>query len=59
MHRVHHQRGRHCANYSDLPIWDLLFGTFNNPKFAPSLTGFPDHNELRVKDLLFGKKVKI
>ena len=32
MHRVHHERGRHCKNYSDLPIWDLMFGTYEKPK---------------------------
>ena len=32
MHRLHHKRGVHEGNYSDLPIWDILFGTFRNPK---------------------------
>ncbi|NRA46560.1 MAG: sterol desaturase family protein [Oligoflexales bacterium] len=32
MHRIHHQRGRHYNNFSDLPIWDIMFGTFENPK---------------------------
>ena len=30
-HCVHHQEGVHSFNYSDLPIWDMLFGTFRNP----------------------------
>ena len=30
-HSVHHQRGLHAFNYSDLPLFDLLFGTFRNP----------------------------
>lgn len=35
-HSVHHQRGVHRWNYSDLPLWDIVFGTFRNPKdFAP------------------------
>jgi sterol desaturase/sphingolipid hydroxylase (fatty acid hydroxylase superfamily) len=35
-HSVHHQRGVHAFNYSDLPVFDLLFGTFRNPTaFAP------------------------
>ena len=30
-HGVHHERGIHGFNYSNLPLWDLLFGTFRNP----------------------------
>lgn len=30
-HRVHHARGVHAHNYADLPLWDMLFGTFHNP----------------------------
>lgn len=30
-HFVHHQREIHAFNYGDLPIWDILFGTFRNP----------------------------
>jgi sterol desaturase/sphingolipid hydroxylase (fatty acid hydroxylase superfamily) len=33
-HCVHHQRGVHAHNYSDLPLWDILFGTFHNPREA-------------------------
>jgi sterol desaturase/sphingolipid hydroxylase (fatty acid hydroxylase superfamily) len=30
-HGVHHGRGVHRFNYADLPLWDMLFGTFRNP----------------------------
>lgn len=30
-HAIHHQRGVHAYNYSDLPLWDLVFGTLRNP----------------------------
>lgn len=30
-HFVHHQRDVHAYNYGDLPIWDVLLGTFRNP----------------------------
>lgn len=59
MHRIHHQRGVHHYNYSDLPVWDMIFGTYNNPHHAPDPTGFPNDNENRVLDLLKGKKLKI
>ena len=31
-HGVHHAHGAHRYNYSDLPLWDILFGTFRNPR---------------------------
>src|SRR6202011_1341529 len=31
-HCVHHQEGLHSFNYSDLPLWDLMFGTLKNPR---------------------------
>ncbi len=31
-HSVHHGRGVHHYNYSDLPLFDILFGTFRNPR---------------------------
>jgi sterol desaturase/sphingolipid hydroxylase (fatty acid hydroxylase superfamily) len=30
-HCLHHRRGVHAWNYSDLPLWDILWGTFRNP----------------------------
>jgi len=35
-HSVHHGRGVHRWNYSDLPLWDMVFGTFRNPSGAVS-----------------------
>jgi sterol desaturase/sphingolipid hydroxylase (fatty acid hydroxylase superfamily) len=41
-HSYHHERGVHARNYADLPLFDILFGTFHNPRdFAPA-TGFWD-----------------
>jgi sterol desaturase/sphingolipid hydroxylase (fatty acid hydroxylase superfamily) len=31
MHGVHHAREVHQHNYSDLPLWDMVFGTYKNP----------------------------
>jgi sterol desaturase/sphingolipid hydroxylase (fatty acid hydroxylase superfamily) len=39
-HGVHHQRGVHAFNYADLPLMDILFGTFNNPKTFEAELGF-------------------
>ena len=41
-HGVHHGRGIHRYNYSDLPLWDIVFGTFRNParEETPAAAGF-------------------
>jgi len=51
-HSVHHARGVHAFNYSDLPIFDLLFGTFRNPKEREREAGFYDGASERVLDML-------
>ena len=56
MHRLHHARGLHHYNYSDLPLWDALFGTLRNPHHDVPLCGFPE--EAKVGRLLFGRGVK-
>lgn len=58
MHRIHHKRGSHHYNYSDLPIWDMLFGTFSNPAKADDPTGFPNDHESRVNELLIGRELE-
>jgi sterol desaturase/sphingolipid hydroxylase (fatty acid hydroxylase superfamily) len=58
MHRIHHQRGLHHYNYSDLPLWDMLFGTYRNPAEVPNQTGFPLGNEHRITSLLCGRRLK-
>ena len=39
-HCIHHQREVHAYNYGDLPIWDMLFGTFRNPGGFEGDVGF-------------------
>lgn len=54
-HRRHHERGIHRGNYSDLPLWDLLFGTFDNPRQTPQHCGFANNAECALGDLLIGR----
>ena len=54
-HCVHHQRGRHRNNYSDLPLWDMLFGTFENPRAQPGACGFGPDPERRLGAMLLGR----
>ena len=56
-HLVHHEQGLHAFNYGDLPLWDMLFGTYRNPKAWDAKCGFADDRELRVGDLLLGRDV--
>lgn len=56
-HSHHHARGVHRNNYADLPLLDLLFGTFHNPEeFAPE-TGYYDGASSRVGDMLLLRDV--
>ena len=56
MHRVHHKRGFHAQNYG-LPIWDLLFGTFENPKIRVENCGFVPEQEKRIAEMLRMKNI--
>lgn len=56
-HSIHHGRGIHRYNYADLPVFDMLFGTFRNaPSYAPT-TGFYDGASGRVADMLLLRDV--
>lgn len=55
MHRVHHQYGRHRHNYSDLPFWDMLFGTFENPRRSVARCGFEQGDEQQLVPMLLGR----
>jgi sterol desaturase/sphingolipid hydroxylase (fatty acid hydroxylase superfamily) len=54
-HRVHHERGWHSQNYSDLPVWDWLFGTLNNPRHTVVDCGFDEHDERALIARLLGR----
>ena len=40
MHRIHHQHARHENNYGDFAWWDMLFGTWENPRDFVHTCGF-------------------
>lgn len=56
-HAMHHGRGIHKYNYSDLPVFDFLFGTFRNPRKYVSATGFYDGASNRIWEMLLFKDV--
>jgi len=50
-HSVHHARSIHFKNFSDLPIFDMLFGTFENPKDFYPQAGFYDGASSRMFEM--------
>lgn len=56
-HGVHHERGLHKCNYSDFPIYDLIFGTFSNPRAFEGENGFYDGASARVLDMILFQDV--
>lgn len=56
-HCVHHQQGLHSFNYADLPLWDMLFGTFRNPRQWDGACGFADDCECKLGAMLRGVEV--
>ena len=56
-HSCHHERGVHARNYSDLPLWDIAFGTFHNPKEFTGQVGFYEGGSRRVGALLAGRLI--
>ncbi len=56
-HTVHHGQGVHRQNYSDLPLFDILFGTFDNPKEYEHETGFYPGASDRIGAMLLFRDV--
>ncbi|AVR96789.1 sterol desaturase family protein [Pseudoduganella armeniaca] len=56
MHTVHHAHGHHAQNYG-LPLWDLLFGTWTNPRERSARLGFDDDKSERIADMLLWRDV--
>jgi len=57
-HNIHHARGAHRYNYSDLPLWDMLFGTFRNPRTVEGVDcGFYPGASSRIAEMLIGRDV--
>ena len=56
-HTVHHAQGIHRYNYSDLPLFDIIFGTFRNPEGFIHETGFYNGASARIWDMVSGKDV--
>ena len=56
-HAIHHAKGVHAYNYSDLPLFDILFGTFKNPEKYVEETGFYTGASAKIKDMLLFRDI--
>jgi hypothetical protein len=50
-------QGVHAYNYSDLPVYDIIFGTFKNPKNYVEETGFYTGASQRIGEMLLFRDV--
>jgi sterol desaturase/sphingolipid hydroxylase (fatty acid hydroxylase superfamily) len=57
MHRIHHQFDYHKNNYGDIVWWDMLFGTYENPKKWDDKCGFAPANEEKLGSMLLYKDI--
>ena len=51
-HCVHHRLGVHYYNFADLPLWDIVFGTFRNPRRFMGECGFEGGADERLGAML-------
>lgn len=56
-HCAHHEREVHGRNFSDLPLWDIVFGTFHNPPAFSGQVGFGREAGGRVARMLLMQDV--
>ena len=56
-HSVHHERGIHGFNYGDIPLFDMIFGTFRNPRFWDGKAGFYEGSSEETAKLLTFRKI--
>lgn len=56
-HSLHHAKGVHAFNYSDLPLFDIIFGTFRNPKEFAQETGFYNGASSELGKMLLFKDI--
>lgn len=56
-HSLHHGRGVHAHNYADLPLVDMLFGTFSNPDAHRAEVGFWKGASSRLGAMWIGRDV--
>lgn len=56
-HSVHHARGIHRYNFCDVPLIDMVFGSYLNPKQIMPEAGFYDGASLEIPKMILGYDV--
>lgn len=56
-HALHHAKGIHAYNYSDISFFDILFGTFKNPKRFEHETGFYEGGSSKIWEMMAFKDI--
>jgi len=56
-HCEHHRRGVHANNYADFPLWDMLAGTWRNPRDFDGECGFDAPADRRFGAMLAWRDV--
>lgn len=51
-HGLHHERNIHHRNFADLPLWDMIFGTYANPSRFDGEVGFEASASRRIGAML-------
>ena len=57
LHSIHHKLNVHKYNFSDLPLWDKLFGKYKDTEKFSKKCGFPNNNERKIWKMLIFKDV--
>ena len=57
LHSIHHELDVHKYNFSDIPIWDRIFGTYKDTTEFTPRCGFPNNNEQKIWKMLTFKDV--
>lgn len=57
LHSVHHEYDVHNYNFSDIPLWDRLFGTYKDTTEFADRCGFPEGAEKKLGAMLVFKDV--
>jgi sterol desaturase/sphingolipid hydroxylase (fatty acid hydroxylase superfamily) len=57
LHSIHHQLDVHRFNFSDIPVWDRIFGTYRDTTEFMPRCGFPGRNEQRLGEMLVFRDV--
>lgn len=56
-HSIHHERGIHGYNYGDIPLFDMIFWTFRNPRNWQGEAGFYEGSSAETAKLLTFRKI--